>query len=69
MGGQPHPSTEGLAYLLEMVSTGSIFPLLHILAKVIPIGSCGILTDGEECERVEQEERVIGIYDIKNILF
>ena len=39
MGGQPHPSTGGCAYLLEMVSTGSIFPLLSILAKVILIGS------------------------------
>ena len=39
MGGWPHPSTGGCDYLLEVVSTGSIFPLLGILANVIPIGS------------------------------
>jgi hypothetical protein len=32
-GGWPHPSTGGRDYLLEMVSTGSIFPLLGISAN------------------------------------
>ena len=44
MAGCPHPSTGSHAYLLEMVSTGSISPLLGILAKAIPIGSWEHLT-------------------------
>ena len=39
MVGWPHSLTGGWAYLLEVVSTGSIFPSLCILAKVIPVGS------------------------------
>jgi hypothetical protein len=37
--GWPHPSHGGHVYLLEMISSGSIFLLLAILANVIPIGS------------------------------
>jgi hypothetical protein len=37
--GWPHPSIEGPAYLLEVVSTGSSSPLLGISAKVIAIDS------------------------------
>jgi hypothetical protein len=44
MGGWPHPSTEGRAYLLKVVYTDSISPLLFISVKVIPIGSKGLLT-------------------------
>jgi hypothetical protein len=40
MGGWLHPSTGGPVYLLEVVSSGSIFPLLGISAKVILIESC-----------------------------
>jgi hypothetical protein len=39
MIGWSHLSTGGCAYLLEVVTAGSISPLLHILAKVIPGGS------------------------------
>jgi hypothetical protein len=39
MCGWPHPSTGGHAYLLKVVSTGSISPLLGILAKVISHGT------------------------------
>jgi hypothetical protein len=39
MGGWPHPLTGGHAYLLEVVSKGSISPLLCISAKVIPVES------------------------------
>lgn len=39
VGGWPHLSTGGCAYPLDMVSTGSISPLLDILAKVFPVGS------------------------------
>ena len=39
MGGWPHPLTGGCAYLLEVVSTDCISPLLGISAKVITIGS------------------------------
>jgi hypothetical protein len=35
----PHPSIGGCAYLLETVYSGSISPLLGVLANVIPIGS------------------------------
>ena len=44
IGGWPHLSTGGRAYLLEVVSTGSISPLLLILAKVISVGSWEPLT-------------------------
>ena len=37
MGGWPLHSTGDHAYLLEMVSTGSISPLLLISARVIPV--------------------------------
>jgi len=40
VGVWPLLSTRGCAYLLEVVSTGSIPPLLCILAKVINIESC-----------------------------
>ena len=41
MGGWPHLSTEGCAYLLEVVSTGSISIFsVHIYAKIIPVGFC-----------------------------
>lgn len=33
MGGWPHTSTEDHAYLLEVVSTDAVTPLLDILAK------------------------------------
>ena len=33
MGGWPHPSTQGHAYLLEVVSTGSISPSMQISAN------------------------------------
>jgi hypothetical protein len=36
-GEWPHPSTGGHVYLLEVVFTVSISPLLGILAKAIPI--------------------------------
>ena len=39
MGGRYHSSTGGHAYLLEVVSTGCISPLLGILSKVITVGS------------------------------
>lgn len=39
LGGWLQPSTRVHAYLVEVVSTGSICPYLHIMAKVIPIGS------------------------------
>jgi hypothetical protein len=39
MGGWPHPSSEKLLYLLEVVFSGSIAQLLGISADVIPIGS------------------------------
>jgi hypothetical protein len=35
----PHSFTRGLAYLLEVVSTGCIYLLLCISANVIPVGS------------------------------
>jgi hypothetical protein len=38
MGQWPLSSTEGHAYLLEVIASGSISPLLGILANVIPIG-------------------------------
>jgi hypothetical protein len=38
MGGWPHPSTGGRAYSFDMVSTGSISPLLGISANVIHMG-------------------------------
>ena len=44
MGEWPHPSTGGHAYLLEVVSTGSISPLLGILANGIPAESWEPLT-------------------------
>ena len=44
MDGWPNPSTGAGAYLLEVVSTGSISPLLDILANVIPLGSWEPLT-------------------------
>ena len=44
MDGWPNPSTGARAYLLEVVSTGSISPLLDILANVIPLGSWEPLT-------------------------
>jgi hypothetical protein len=44
VSGWPHPSTGEYAYLLEVVSTGSISPLLGILANVIPFGSWEPLT-------------------------
>jgi hypothetical protein len=37
------PQLEGYAYLLDMVSTGSIFPLLGILAIVISVGPSLVL--------------------------
>jgi hypothetical protein len=39
MSGKLNPSTGGRAYLLEVVSTGSISPLLDIFANVIFFGS------------------------------
>ena len=39
MGVWPHPSTGIHAYLLEVVSTSFVSPLLFISANVIPIGS------------------------------
>jgi hypothetical protein len=39
MSGWPHPSTGGHAYILEIVSSGSISPLLDIKANVISNGS------------------------------
>jgi hypothetical protein len=39
MGGWPYPSSGGSAYLLEVVSSGSISLLLGILANVIPVES------------------------------
>jgi hypothetical protein len=42
-----HPSTEGYAYLLEVVSTGSLSPLLGMSAKVITIGSWELLSSME----------------------
>ena len=39
MGEWPHPSTRNHAYLLEVVSTGSISPFSAHSAKVIPTGS------------------------------
>ena len=39
MGRCAHASNGGPVYLLEVVSSGSISPLLNILANVIPIGS------------------------------
>ena len=39
MAGWPHPLTGDLFSLLEMVSTSSISPMLHILANIIPVGS------------------------------
>ena len=44
MGGYPHPLTGGRAYLVEVVSTGSISPLLRISAKVITFGPWEPLT-------------------------
>jgi hypothetical protein len=38
-GGWPHPSIWGHAYPLDMVSTGSICPLLIILANILCLGS------------------------------
>jgi hypothetical protein len=38
VGEWPHPSTGGHAYLLEVVSSGSISPLMSSLTKVIPLG-------------------------------
>ena len=35
MGEWPHPSTGSRTYLLEVVSTGALSPLLSILANVI----------------------------------
>ena len=39
VGRWPHPSTWGHAYLLKVVSSGFISPLLDISANVIPVGS------------------------------
>ena len=39
VGGWPYHSTGGHAYPLDVVSTGSLSPLLDILAKVLPFGS------------------------------
>jgi hypothetical protein len=39
IGGWPHPSTGGCAYLLKVISTGSLSPLLGILANVNLVGS------------------------------
>ena len=39
VGEWPHPSTGGCAYPLDMVSMGSISPLLDISANVLPVGS------------------------------
>jgi hypothetical protein len=44
IGERSNPSTGGLAYLLEVVSSGSISLLLGILAKVIHIESWVPLT-------------------------
>jgi hypothetical protein len=44
MGGWPHPSSADCAYILEVVSIGSISPLLGIWAKVISVGSLEPLT-------------------------
>ena len=44
MGGWPHPSTGDCTYLQEIVSTGSVSPLLAILADVIPVGSWELLS-------------------------
>ena len=44
MGGWPYPETGGHVYLLDVVSSGSIFSLLGILANVIPIASWQPLT-------------------------
>jgi hypothetical protein len=38
MGGWPHHSTGDNAFLLEVVSSGSISQLLDILKNIIPIG-------------------------------
>ena len=43
MGGWPLSSTVVLAYALDMVSTGSVPPLLGISANVITLGSWGTL--------------------------
>jgi hypothetical protein len=42
VGECPHPSNGSRAYLLDMVSTGSIFPLLCISAKVLHVWSWDI---------------------------
>ena len=44
MGGWSHASFGSSVYLLEEVSSGSISPLLGILAKAIPIESSDPLT-------------------------
>ena len=42
MGGWPHASNGDHVYLLDMVSLGSISPLVGLLAKVILIGTSHI---------------------------
>ena len=44
MGRWPYLSTRGPVYLLEVVSSGSMFPLLGFLAKDIPMESWELLT-------------------------
>ena len=39
MGGWPHPLMQGHACLLDVVSVGSLSPLLHVSAKAIPMES------------------------------
>ena len=39
VGAWPRPSTGGHAHPLDLVSTGSISPLLDISAKVFPVGA------------------------------
>ena len=43
VGAWPHPSTGGHAHPLDLVSTGSISPLLGISANVPPVGSWELL--------------------------
>jgi hypothetical protein len=39
MGRLLHPSTGANVYLLDIIFTGFLSPLLYILANVIPVGS------------------------------
>ena len=43
----PHPSIGGPVYILEVVSSDSISPLLGISTKVISIGSLEPLLEGK----------------------